>query len=237
MGEAPGASVPGFEPVDITRESLLETRGEAKLSAGKTGKIARLLLVAKYEVEHGALTEAAQGFFASVADEVFTGALMFFDGNGINKVVFAVLEASAKGLEAFVSSPVVAQLQGPRIVNWSDDFNARAWPVFGAASINASAGPDLMEKPELNEAIGSVMIQAAKLGRSLRDLAEADADDISAKIAALSEFHPPANFLVSVLGTRTLFTLTRYTELFLGPAKLDLASERVWPTQELRLTY
>ena len=58
MGEAPGASVPGFEPVDITRESLLETRGEAKLSAGKTGKIARLLLVAKYEVEHGALTEA-----------------------------------------------------------------------------------------------------------------------------------------------------------------------------------
>ena len=95
----------------------------------------------------------------------------------------------------------------------------------------------MMEGPELNAALGTVMINAAKLGRSLRDLAEEDAEDISAKIAAGSAFHPAANFLVSALGTPTFFTLARYTELFLQPAKLELASEKVWPTQELRLTY
>ena len=236
MGE-PGSTIPGFEPVDITRESLLDTRTEAKLSAGKTGKIARLLLAAKYEVEQDALTEAAQGFFAGVADEVFTGALMFFDGNGISKVVFLVLEASGESLEAFVTGPVADMLLEARVVGWSDDLNARAWPVFATAAISASSGPELMDAPELSAALGNVMINAAKLGRTLRDLAEADAEDISAKIAEGSEFHPAANFLVSVLGTPTLFTLARYTQLFREPAKLDLASEKVWPTQELRLTY
>eukprot|EP01043_Picozoa_sp_COSAG02_P035315 COSAG02_NODE_2521_length_8609_cov_3.772503_4_plen_234_part_00 len=233
MGE-PGSS---FEPVDITRESLLETRGEAKLSAGKTGKIARLLLVARYEVEQGTMTEAAQGFFEGVADETFTGGLMFFDGSGYSKVVFVVLEASSKSLEAFVTGPVSNMLLDARVLNWSDDLNARAWPVFGTAVINSPAGPDMMEGPELNAALGTVMINAAKLGRSLRDLAEADAEDLSAKIAEGSAFHPAANFLVSALGTPTFFTLARYAELFLQPAKLGLASEKVWPSQELRLTY
>jgi hypothetical protein len=236
MGE-PGSTIPGFEPVDITRESLLETRGEAKLSAGKTGKIARLLLVAKYEVEQDAMTEAAQEFFAGVADEVFTGGMMFFDGSGYSKVVFVVLEASGESLEAFVAGPVADMLLEARVVNWSDDLNARAWPVFGTAAINSPAGPDLMETPEINAVLGTVMINAAKLGRSLGDLAEADGDDLSAKIAEGTAFHPAATFLLSALGTPTFFTLARYTELFLRPAKLDLASEKVWPPQELRLTY
>lgn len=233
----PGASIPGFEPVDITRESLLDTRSEAKSSAGKTGKIARLLLVAKYEVERDEVTEAVKEFFAGVADEVFTGALMFYDGAGYSKMVFLVLEARGESLETFVSGPVVDKLLDARVVSWSDDLNSRAWSLFATAAINAPSSPELMDGAELNAALSDVMINAGKLGRSLRDLAEADAEDISAKIAERSEFHAPANFLLSALGTSNLFTLARYVELYLQPAKLELASEKVWPTQELRLTY
>jgi len=233
----PGSTIPGFEPVDITRESLLDTRSEAKLSAGKIGKTARLLLVAKYEVDQDALAEAAQGFFAGVADETFTGALLFFDGSSYSKIVFVTLEAAGESLEAFVTSPVADLLLEARVISWSDDLNARAWPVFATAAINASSGPDMMEGPELNAALGDTMISAAKLGRSLREVAEADAEEVSAKIVEGTEFHPSPNFLLSALGTPPLFTLPRYIELFLKPAKLDLASEKVWPTQELRLTY
>ena len=232
------AAAADIEPVDIQRESLLDTRTEAKLSAGKTGSVARLALVAKYSVEPEALTEAAEAYFAGVADEKFTGSLLYFSGSSYSQVVYVILEASSVALEAFVVGPVVGMLEGTRVVGWSDDLGARAWPLFATATISSSTtSGDLLDAGELAGALPATLVGGAKLGRSLHEVAEADAEDVSAKIEAGTEFHPSPTFMLSALGTPPLFTLERYLAMMIAPAKLDLASEKVWPTQELRLTY
>ena len=229
------ATVVDVEPVDIHRESLLDTRTEAKLSAGKTGSVARVALVAKYSCEPEALTEAAEAYFAGAADEKHTGAFLYFSGSSYSQVVYVILEASSVALEAFVAGSVAGMLEGCRVVGWSDDLGARAWPLFTTATLQSSTtSGDLMDAGELAGALPATLLGGAKLGRSLCDLAE---DEVAAKITAGTDFHPAPTFMLSALATPPLFTLEKYLAMMIAPAKLDLASEKVWPTQELRLTY
>ena len=63
---------------------------------------------------------------------------MFFDGASYSSVVFAVLEAPAEALEAFLTGEVAELLEQARVVCFSDDLAARAWPVLGTAAVSAS---------------------------------------------------------------------------------------------------
>jgi hypothetical protein len=242
--DAPERIVPQvFEPVDINRESLLDTRTAHKLRAGKTASFSRVLVVGRYSVEPEALTEAMHEFFAANSGEDFTGAIMYYDGATYTSVACVTLEASTEGLEAFLTSPVATKVfEAARVVSFSDDLAARAWPVFGTAQIKSnSTSVELMEPADLRGALGRTALGCAKIGRSLRELANigpsVEPEEISAQIAAASELQPAAHFLLSALGTETLFTVERYVELYVAPVKLDLASEKVWPSQEVRLTY
>jgi len=204
----------------------------------QTGSVARLLLVGKYSVEMDEVTESVRGYMAGAADETFTGALMFFDGSNYSKVVFLTLEASSEGLEAFMTGSGVGLFEEARVMGFSDDLAERAWAVFGTAVVNQSASStELYERAELAAALGPALASCANLGRSLRDAAEAEPEELSERIAAGTEFHPPALLLISVLGTEGVYTLERYCERYISGCKLDLASEKVWPSQELQLSY
>jgi len=210
----------------------------APLLPAQTGSVARLLLVGKYSVEMDELTESVRGYMAGAADETFTGALMFFDGSNYSKVVFLTLEASSEGLEAFMTGSGVGLFEEARVMGFSDDLAERAWAVFGTAVVNQSASStELYERAELAAALGPALASCANLGRSLRDAAEAEPEELSERIAAGTEFHPPALLLISVLGTEGVYTLERYCERYISGCKLDLASEKVWPSQELQLSY
>jgi hypothetical protein len=232
-----------FEVPDevINRESLLDTRAAQRLRSRKTQAISRVLLVGRYSAEPETLTEAARRFFDERRDtDTFTGAILYYDGATYSSVALMVLEASTAGLAAFLTSAAMQPLEASRVLGFSDDLGARAWPVFATASVKAnSSSAELMEASAVHAELSSAALTCARLGRSLRELAaNAGAPElISSHLAAATELHPPALFLLSALGTEALFSVERYVALYVAPIRLELPSERVWPSQEVRLTY
>jgi hypothetical protein len=225
----------------LNRESLLDTRAAQRLRTGKPQAISRVLLVGRYSVAPEALTEAARAFFDGRRDtDTFSGAILYYDGATYSSVVLMVLEASTTGLGAFLTSAVMEQLEASRVLGFSDDLGARAWPVFATASVKAnSSSTELMEASAVHAALAGTALNCARLGRSLRELAakEGEPERISSHLAAATELQPPALLLLSALDTEALFSVERYVALYVSPVRLQLPSEQVWPSQEFRLTY
>jgi hypothetical protein len=111
-----------MDPVDIHRESLLDTRtGEPR------EKISRILLVSRYSVDRQTLTEAIEKYCLEDFEQ-WTGAFLYCDGTNYSKVVFVTLEASALGLQQFLVGAVAGLLDDARVISITDDLSARAWP-------------------------------------------------------------------------------------------------------------
>lgn len=242
MQETPERVAPQvFEVPDdvLNRQSLLDTRNAKRLHAGKTQSVSRVVLVGKYNVAADELTEAASSFFEGrSATDTFTGVILYYNGATYSSVAAVVLEAPMEGINAFLTSWATERFEDSRVISFSDDV-ARAWPVFATGSVTAnSSSPDLMEESAVRSELCSIVLNCSRLGRSLREAAKAsEPEQISRSLATATEWHPPALFLLSALGTNALFTVERYVGLYLSPVKLELPSEKVWPCQEVRLTY
>ena len=95
-----------------------------------------------------------------------------------------------------------------------------------------------MDAQEVRSAIGGLTINTARLGRLLQGSGATEREDQAEVIrSAPHEMHPQATVLLSVLGQDACYTLRQYVSTYFAPAKLNIASEKVWPAQELRLQY
>ena len=118
----------------------------------------------------------------------------------------------------------------------------RADLLRGCAQVSITAAvssTELMEASEVRSAIGGLMINTARLGRLLKGSEGAGMDEIAEMVrSAPHEMHPQVTLLLSVLGQDdACYTLEQYVSTYFAPAKLNIASEKVWPAQELRLQY